>query len=289
MSNFYSFRVGEFQCAAVSDGWNDYEPAGFFTGAAHDEMLVELERAGMTSEVLTTPYTFLTVNTGEHQVLVDTGAGSLAATTGQLPASLRDAGVREDDIDVVIITHAHPDHIGGLLDGDGRPRYPNARYFIARLEWEFWFSDDAYAKAPRWFVELARTMVRPFEREISLIEHGSNIVPGVTLLDARGHTPGHSMVAFTSGSSTLVFGSDAVVLPIHLEHPDWTAARYDVDPVAADETKRRVADLMAAEGWLVLFQHFPPFPSLGRIVKSEGAWRWMPVETGLESTGSEDR
>ncbi len=277
MHDYFLFRVGEFQCAAVSDGWHEYEPADFFIGASPEELRAALVRFGITTKLLTTPYTFLTVNTGEHQVLVDTGAGGFLPTTGMLPANLRKAGVPLETIDVVILTHAHPDHIGGLLDAEGRPQYPKARHFIPRLEWEFWFSDDAATKAPQAFVDLARTKLRPLESSISLVEHDTQIVPGVMLVDARGHTPGHSMVTFTSCSSTLVFGADAVVFPIHLEHPDWTPDRYDVDPVAADATKRRVAEQAAALDWLVLFQHFAPFPSLGKVVPHDGAWRWAPI------------
>lgn len=297
MSDYYAFTVGELKCAAVRDGSYAYEAGSFFAGVPEGEFRAELERTGITTERITTPYTSLTVGTGRHRILVDTGAGTLAPTTGRLTGSLRSAGVSPEEIDIVAITHAHPDHIGGVLDRDGNLQYPNARYVMPRREWEFWFSEEVHEMLPsrfEWFIDLARSRLHPVESRMTVLEFGDEIVPGVTLLEATGHTPGHGMVAFRTGSEKLLFASDAVVLPLHLEHPDWRPEYYDIDPDRADETKRRVADMIAQEGWLALFQHFP-FPSLGHIEKNGPAWRWIPAagtgnsgETAEHSHGESD-
>ncbi|TVR52314.1 MAG: MBL fold metallo-hydrolase [Spirochaetaceae bacterium] len=279
MSDFHRFDVGRFRCAAVNDGGYDYDPAGFFNGVPENEYRAELVRTGITTEKLRTPYTSVVVETGSEVILVDTGAGSLAPTTGLLPTSLANAGFPAESISIVAITHAHPDHIGGVLDAERKPRYPNARYVIPRLDWEFWFSDEAertVRKHPVPFVEMARGALKPVESRTTLLEFGDEIAPGVSFVEAAGHTPGHAMVAFRSGAEKFMFGSDAIVLALHIEHPDWNPDVYHLDPKRADATKRRVADLIADENWLAIFQHFYPFPSLGRIEKNGDAWRWVP-------------
>ena len=287
MSDYYAFDVGDFRCAVVCDGFYTYDAAPFFAGAAEHEFRAELERTGITTERITTPYSSLLVNTGTHRILVDTGAGTLAPTTGMLTENLRKAGVSPEEIDIVAITHAHPDHIGGVLDSDGKPRFPNARYCIPRREWELWFSEEVHemlAPSLDWLADFARTRLTPIESRTTVLEFGDEIVAGVTLLEAPGHTPGHGMVGFRSGSEKLLYASDAVVLPLHLEHPDWRPEMYDLDPDRADGTKRRVADMIAEDGRLAIFQHFP-FPSLGRIERHGRAWRWIPVQSQEETDG----
>lgn len=273
----FRFRVGGFDCIAVTDGSHDYDPSHFFSGAPDSELCSELAEAGIQTDLITTPYTFLVVYAGEHTVLVDTGAGAILPKTGRLSSSLSEAGVDSAQIDIVVITHAHPDHVGGLFGPSPAIRLPNARFFIRRLEWEFWFSDDAEKSAPPQFVGIAREALTPLESRTTLVDSDEELVPGVALRGAYGHTPGHAVVAFRSGEEKLLYAADVVLSPIHLSHPGWTADHYDLDPGQADRTKRRIADMAASEDWLVMFQHFPPFPSLGKIRKTGDAWAWVPT------------
>lgn len=133
---FYHFDLGDFACSCVSDGSLNYKPQGFFANAKKEEIDKALRQHDMPVDHITTPYTYLVVDAGERRVLVDMGAGDLAETTGRLTENMRAAGIEPASIDVVMITHAHPDHIGGGIDKDGKLVFTNARYFIWKREWD---------------------------------------------------------------------------------------------------------------------------------------------------------
>ncbi len=278
MPEIYRFAVGDFSCLAISDGCFSYPPASLFANAPADALERELERVGITTPVVTTPYTFLLVDTRGQRVLVDLGAGSLSSTTGRLAANLADAGYGSYDVDCVVITHAHPDHVGGALDVTGGLRFPAARYFVWRREWEYWFSPEASRVA--WehidFAGVARRNLSAMREHVTLVDSEEEIVPGVTMLAAEGHTPGHVVICFRSAGEKLMYAADTVVSPLHLEHPDWLPV-FDMAPDRAAASKRRVFDMAADEDWLVMAQHFPPFPSLGYVVKTGAGWAWLPA------------
>jgi glyoxylase-like metal-dependent hydrolase (beta-lactamase superfamily II) len=273
----YRFRLGAFECVALSDGGWDYPLTSVFANVPVEQVQETLRRHDLPLDYITTPYTYLYANTGEHQVLVDTGAGDyLAPRTGKLLQNMDAAGIDPTQIDTVVITHAHPDHIGGTLDGEGRPVYPEASYYISKDEWGFWFSEAAMKKAPRRFVSLACRALEPIQDRVNLLNGDSQVVPGVRAIPAPGHTPGHMAVSVSSGHEQLLYIGDTVVHPLHLEHPDWYPI-YDVLPEEAAASKRRIFDRAVAEKALVMGQHFPPFPSLGYVVKREVGWQWQPI------------
>ena len=136
----YQFKVGAFHCLAVSDGTFVYPPAGVFANAGKEEYEGALSARHLPLDEIKTPYVCLYLDTRAHRVLVDTGAGKLAPTTGQLVKNLRSQGIDPGTIDTVIVSHAHPDHIGSNLDSNGNLTFPNARYVISRDEWDFWTS-----------------------------------------------------------------------------------------------------------------------------------------------------
>ncbi|MCK5703418.1 MAG: MBL fold metallo-hydrolase, partial [Cyclobacteriaceae bacterium] len=155
--DFYKFKIGKFDCISVSDGTYDYAPTIFFTGMSDDEVNNLLNEFDIPSDKITSPYTFLFVNTGQHNVLVDMGAGKLGPNTGNLIDNLKKAGIDQTDIDTVIITHAHPDHIGGTLDANSKPNFPNATYYIWQIEWDFWFSDEAIQEVDKHLSKIVPT------------------------------------------------------------------------------------------------------------------------------------
>jgi glyoxylase-like metal-dependent hydrolase (beta-lactamase superfamily II) len=226
--------------------------------------------------MITTPYAYLYVDTGKHKILVDMGAGSLTPKTGRLLESMQDAGLSPEEVDNVFITHAHGDHVGGALNSDGQPVFVNANYFICKLEWDFWFSEDAMTRTGEWFTNMACQNLAPLKEKMVLLEREEEILPGVSVLFAPGHTPGHMAVSFVSGGEGLLYPGDTVLLPLHLEHPDWLPV-FDILPEPAAVSKQRIFDLTASTSSLVLGQHFPPFPNLGHVVKKEIGWEWQPI------------
>jgi glyoxylase-like metal-dependent hydrolase (beta-lactamase superfamily II) len=283
------FRLGDFQCTAVSDGSYTYAPPEFPLPAAllfEDAPQEQLERVlneyrlePQQWRVLTTPYICLLVDTGTHRVLLDTGAGAVTPGAGKLMQNLRAAGVAPDDIDIVILTHAHPDHIGGNLDAEGRPAFPNARYVMWKDEWDFWVSGEAEATCighTSNLLDCARANLPPIEGQIELVDHDVEIVPGVHILAAHGHTPGHITPVIRSADKELLFISDLALHPIHLERPEWHAAGLDLAPEEVTATRRRLLGRAATEHTLVLAFHFP-FPGLGYIQQKDNAWQWQPI------------
>jgi glyoxylase-like metal-dependent hydrolase (beta-lactamase superfamily II) len=214
-------------------------------------------------------------------VLVDTGAGGLAPTTGRLLQNLQTEGIAPEDINTVILTHGHPDHIGGNTDAEGRPAFPNARYVIWKGEWEFWNSEQAEQGLDEHVRELllsvARENLPPIQGKVDLLDREEEIVPGILAIAAPGHTPGHMALEISSEGEQLLCISDAALHPIHLEQPEWYPV-VDFVPEQAVSTRRQLLTRAVARKALVLAFHFP-FPGLGRVARKGEGWQWQPVET----------
>ena len=284
--DFYRFRTGRFECVSVSDGYYEYDPRHLFKNLAEAEVAELLKSFNLQTDKITSPYTFLYVDTGKNKVLVDMGAGKLGPHTGKLVQNLKLAGIQPEDIDTIFITHAHPDHIGGTLDENGMPNYPNAHYYIWKDEWDFWFSEEAFAKIqehfsnilqPEIFMKIAHEQLTPIKELIILLTEESEVLPGIFLHKAQGHTPGHMVVSFSSAGEELFFTSDTVVFPWLLERPDLIPV-FDIMPDIANKSKHRIFDMVAEQNALVLAQHFWPFPGLGHVVKKGQGWQWKPVD-----------
>jgi glyoxylase-like metal-dependent hydrolase (beta-lactamase superfamily II) len=214
---------------------------------------------------------------GAHAEEVFPGLDHSTSVTGLLPENLRAVGIGPSEVDTVIITHAHPDHVGGTLDETGGLVFPNAHYFISEVEWDFWTSDAATTKAPAVMANTARQNLEPLKERLTFIEDSSEIVPGVRAIATLGHTPGHIALSIASEGEQLLHVSDAVLYPLHLEYPEWTPV-FDMLPEQASASKHRIFDLAAEEDALVFAHHFPPFPNLGYVRKQEQGWRWQPID-----------
>jgi glyoxylase-like metal-dependent hydrolase (beta-lactamase superfamily II) len=286
----YRFKVGDFECMAVSDGTLAYAPPLFpppaallFANAPKELLDRSLGERSIQPEQWTewiSPYTCLLVNAAEHLILVDTGAGGLAPSTGRLLQNLRAAGIAPDDIDTVILTHAHPDHNGGNIDSEGKLTFPKARYVMWKGEWDFWTSEEVALKLDEhgnMLLAFAQRNLPPIQGRLDLVDHETEILPGIRALAAPGHTPGHMAVAISSRRQQLLCISDTVLHPVHLEQPEWYAA-VDFAPKQAVATRRRLLNKAAVEKALVLAFHFP-FPGLGHVVGKGTGWQWQPIET----------
>jgi glyoxylase-like metal-dependent hydrolase (beta-lactamase superfamily II) len=232
-------------------------------------------------------FTPILVQTGRETVLFDTGNGEVGfvprPSGGQLAQRVREAGLSPDAIDLVVLTHCHTDHIGGLLEA-GRPLFPRARYVMGDREFAFWKDDARLATAPDSNIyksaRVFRSHLLPLADRIRFVSPGQNVVPGIDALAAFGHTPGHLAFHLESeGQRLLVWGDCAHHEVASLARPDWHAL-FDLDKAAGAATRRTIYDMAATDRILVAGYH-TAFPSLGHVARDGLGYRWIPLPDPL--------
>jgi glyoxylase-like metal-dependent hydrolase (beta-lactamase superfamily II) len=271
MNDRHSFKIGNFNCLAINDGGMIGQASHLFTNAPELVLHRALEGHGLQPDHLPSTWTCLLVETPNHFVLVDTGENNVGNLGGgQLLPALRAEGIAPGDIDIVILTHGHGDHIGGCVDAGGQPNFPNARYVMAQSEWDYWTDMEGKSE---WIAKLIQHCLLPLKPQLETIQPEIEIVPGIRALSAPGHTVGHLALVIESEDEHLLHIADAILHPIQVEYPNWIAA-YDMFSEQTVKTRRALCQRAIEIGALVLAYHFSPFPSVGRIIEIEGTWRW---------------
>jgi glyoxylase-like metal-dependent hydrolase (beta-lactamase superfamily II) len=268
--------VGKFHVQVMSDGALDI-PVGMLDRAQTDADLAR--RVGLTAgSRLSFALNIALVKTPTDLVLIDAGAGGTwQASAGKLADNLAAAGVKAEAVTKVVITHAHPDHIWGLVDDlDDSLRFPNAEYIIPAAERDFWRTVDlaSLPEATQSIGAGARRVLKAIEARTRTLAPGAEAVTGISLIDSAGHTPGHCSVIIAEGREQLLVTSDGVHHAItSFEHPDWQP-RADMDAARAAVSRRRLLDMAATDKLAVLAYHLP-YPGLGRVERKDGAFRWV--------------
>ncbi|MFG1400050.1 MBL fold metallo-hydrolase [Roseixanthobacter pseudopolyaromaticivorans] len=276
----YRYKVGSFEVTAVSDGARTGPLSDTFVrNQPRDAVNAALKDAFLAQDQITIPFTALLVNTGSKLILIDTGNGPAQGTVGQLQANLKAAGVDPKSIDTVVISHFHGDHINGLLGADGKPAFPSAQVMVPQAEWAFWTDDAQMSRAPEAMKGAFQNVRRVFGGLGAAPEpYGwdKEILPGLTSVETAGHTPGHTSYVLASGTGRLFVQSDVTNIPsLFLRNPTWHVM-YDMDPAKAEQTRRRVYDMVVADRLMVAGYHFP-FPAAAHLEKDGDRFRYVPV------------
>jgi glyoxylase-like metal-dependent hydrolase (beta-lactamase superfamily II) len=279
----YRFRVGDIQATVLSDGIIGGRPRIYASDATEAELEAVLRRAFLPTDHLTLNLNTLLMETGGQRILIEAGAGqTMGPNGGRIFENLAAIGLGPSDIDVIVISHTHPDHVGNLRTADGGKAFSRAAVFVPKADWDFFVRTDpdlSYMPVPEEFRQRfaanIKNSLQPVANDVELYEAGDEIVPGLTTLVAAGHTPGMATFLVHSGTDQLLLTADLAYHPVvNVDNP-WLPGP-DRDKEAALASRRRIFDQAAADRIAVLGFHFP-FPGLGRMLKTDSAYVWVPA------------
>lgn len=268
-ADVHRFRIGSLDAAVLRDGDirvpNDGKTLA--VGIPKSEVDAVLTQAGEPTDTVHLGVQALLVRSGDRVLLFDTGAGDADfADAGRLPASLRAAGVEPAQVTDIFISHAHPDHVGGLTDGAGQALFANATVHLSAPEWQ------AVQAAPA-----NAALVAAISPRVDAFAPGAEVVPGVTAIPVEGHTPGHSAYEIVDGDARLLYIGDAAHhFAVSVQRPQWTIA-FDGDAPVAEASREALLARAADSAVTIASPHFP-YPGLGRIVRREGSFVWAPLQ-----------
>lgn len=284
-SAIYRFKLGGFEVATIMDSKVVRE--GLTPSHGGEALASEVQALSRANRIEPNryehPFIPTLVNTGKELVLFDTGNGTLRREyeqlRGRLPDGLlvermREAGYKPEDVDVVVITHGHPDHIGGLTAG-GRPVFPNARYVFSAAEFDFWKRGENVREARKFNRELFVSIAVPLANRATFIKPGDEVVPGIRAIDAAGHSPG--MMAYlieSEGKRLLNWADTCGHYVVSIQRPD-ILLDVDDDKERAVATRKRILDMVATDELFVVGFHMP-FPGIGYVERAQSGYRWVP-------------
>jgi glyoxylase-like metal-dependent hydrolase (beta-lactamase superfamily II) len=279
----YRFRVGEIAATVLSDGLIGGPPRIYAIDAPDDELQEALRRAFLPTDHLTLNLNTLLIETGGRRILLEAGAGqTMGPNGGRLFANLATIGLTPADIDAVVISHTHPDHVGNLRTADGGRAFPRTTIFAPRADWEFFVRgepDLSYMPVPedfrRRFAAAIKRSLEPVAAGVELYEAGTEIVPGLATIAAPGHTPGMAAFLVHSGTDQLLLTTDLAYHPVVNVDRAWRPGP-DRDPTAALAARRSLFDRAATDRIPVLGFHYP-FPGIGRLLKTDAGYAWVPM------------
>jgi glyoxylase-like metal-dependent hydrolase (beta-lactamase superfamily II) len=277
-SYFYRFGLGSAEVTVVSDGPLPLgPPKGTFVGVPDDEVKKMLTDNFLSPDNVVVEQNSPIVNMGDKLVLFDTGMGTSKAfgpTTGRQQKSMAEAGIKPEDIDAVVFSHAHIDHIGGVVDASGKVLFPNAQFYIAQSDFDYWTDEKKMDGPLKDFVIHARKNLLPVRDRLVFFKDGQEFLPGIQAMAAPGHTVGHTMFMVTSDGKSFAFLGDLTHHAILLLEKPRMEFSYDTDPKQAANTRVKMLDMVAANKIPVISYHFA-WPGFGHVVKTGEGFHYI--------------
>jgi len=280
---FHKYKVGSIEVTALYDGiWEKPHDPAFIKNASVEETREAFAKSGQTTEFVPIPLTVVVLTIGGKHIMVDSGGGGgqWQPTSGRLFGNMKAAGIEPAKIGTILLSHFHPDHIWGLLEkGTNKPVFPDAELIVSATEFKWWTEAGRVEKLPEGRKPLGQRIQASFPswKNFTLIDGEKEVAPGVRLVNAPGHTPGHSAFHVSSGNQQLMVSNDVAYVPALLApHPEWQGA-YDQDGPLAVTTRRAVLDRVIAEKMMICGAHFP-FPGAGQFAKDGAGYTFTPVK-----------
>ncbi len=283
MTDKHEFTVGNFKATIFRDLMFKYHAKDYFINASPGELEQAMKTYQIVPDNIPSPFIAILLEGQNKKILIDTGIGfadeplefrgNKIPQKGKLVQLLHEAGIKNEDITDVIITHFHPDHIGGVYSSSGQLNFPHAKFHVHEKEWAYWHSAKSDQQLPlfKFFVE--KNMTPLSKQDLNLIKGDfTDIVTGIKAVKSKGHTPGQMALIIDSPTSPILYISDAFLHPLHIERIDWQT-NYDLDHKDAKRTRVKLLELARNEDMLINAFHFD-FPGLGRVEKSNNKWAW---------------
>jgi glyoxylase-like metal-dependent hydrolase (beta-lactamase superfamily II) len=282
---FYRFKVGDIEVTSISDGVRSSKLTASPTRSASFEQFQDaLAADGLPRDEIGTSFNTLAVKNGKSLFVIDTGNGAntLAGGTGKAAENFRAAGYDPKDVEAVILSHFHGDHIGGLITPERALAFPNAEVRVPLVEFNYWMDDANMNAAPEGsglrngHANVRRVFGAIPGKSVSKFEGGKEIAPGITSISTPGHTPGHTSFRISSGNATLIAQADVVsgIGSVFVRHPDWFAGG-DMDGPTAVATRMKMYDMLVADRLLTTAYHLP-VPGVGNVEKSGSGYKFTP-------------
>src|SRR4051794_32540871 len=282
---FHRFNLGGAEVTVVSDGPLPLgDPSGTFLGVPKEEVKKMLTDNFLSADNVVLEQNSPIVNMGDKLVLFDTGMGTSKAfgsTTGRQQKSMAEAGIKPGDIDAVVCSHAHIDHIGGIVGSDDKPLFPNAQVYIAQSDFDFWTDEGKLGSPLKDFVIHARKNLLPVKDRLVFFKDGQEFLPGVQAISAPGHTVGHTIFTVTSNGKSFAFLGDLTHHPILLLEKPRMQFSYDTDPKQAADTRVKLLDMIASNKIPVMSYHFA-WPGFGHIAKTAEGFHYYPEAMNMQ-------
>ncbi|CAN5823369.1 MBL fold metallo-hydrolase [soil metagenome] len=276
-------KIGKINCTIFRDLMFKYLAKDFFINAGKEELEEALNKYHVNPDGIPSPFIAVLLQYDDKKILIDTGVGFLEEPLvfrgesymfkGRCHQLLQQGNINKDDITDVIITHFHPDHIGGISGNDGKLNFPNAQFHIHEDEWNYWHSSqsDNQPALFKYFIERNVTLLKDFNLNLLKGEY-ADLLPGITSIRTEGHTPGQIALNINSDNEHLLYISDAFLHPLHIEHLNWQT-NYDLDYEQAKQSRIKLLELAYKDNMLVNGFHFN-FPGMGRVDKLQNNWAW---------------
>jgi glyoxylase-like metal-dependent hydrolase (beta-lactamase superfamily II) len=282
---WYRFKLGDFEATVASDGILPLgKPEENFLGLSKEEMAKQLRDNFLPMDNAVLEQNALVINTGNQLVLFDTGLGSLnifGPTTGKLLNNLKQAGIDPKDIDAVIMSHGHIDHLGGNVADNGSVNFPNAQFYITQADHDFWTDYSKVPGAFKVFADTANKNLKPVRDRIQFINDGQEVVPGVHAILAPGHTVGHTIFMIESAGKQLCYIGDLAHHPVLLLEKPLTEFKYDTDPKQSAQSRVKNLAMLAEKRIPIVAYHFA-WPGMGHVVKQGEGFRYLPAPMEMD-------